>query len=141
MLCIGPKILHISQFALHLSDSYFQILCIGCYVLRIECYVWGFTGPKPPAGRPCIKACCPAWLNLLSFCCRNHTSIPDWGSPHSWSHALIVSLCTDGVKDSAVNSLRKDTQCTDNLDVRTTLLVSSHCIPTAVVPLSVDNSI
>ena len=42
-------------------------------------------------------------------------------------------------KTKTVNSLCKDTQRKDNLDVRTTPSVTNHCILTAVVPLSKDN--
>ena len=45
----------------------------------------------------------------------------------------VNSLCKD--------TRCKDTRCTDNLDVRTTPLVTNHCLLTAVVPLGKDNSI
>ena len=41
---------------------------------------------------------------------------------------------------STVHSRCKDTRCKDNLDVRTAPLVTSHCILTAVVPLSKEDS-
>ena len=40
---------------------------------------------------------------------------------------------------STVNSLCKDTRYKDNLYVRTTPLVTNHCILTAVAPRSQDN--
>ena len=52
-----------------------------------------------------------------------------------------VSLCAPSrvMNPSKVNSLCKDTRCKDKFDVRTTPLVTNHCILTAVVPLSTDN--
>ena len=41
---------------------------------------------------------------------------------------------------STVNSCCKDTRCKDNLDVRTTPLVTNHCVLTAVIPLSKGHS-
>ena len=51
-----------------------------------------------------------------------------------------MSCCPGGTKAYTVDSLCKDTRCKDNLDVSTTTLVTNHCLPTAVVPLSKDNA-
>ena len=63
-------------------------------------------------------------------------------------HCCVERHNMQGVSSSAarcaavadtVNSLCKDTQCKDNLDVRTMSLLTKHCILTAVVSLSTDN--
>ena len=62
-----------------------------------------------------------------------------WCMCHMHSHNGCTSV-THGGHATTVNSLCKDTRCKDNLDVRTTPLVTNHCILAAVVPLSKDNS-
>ena len=62
---------------------------------------------------------------------------------HSSQQGLVTSWNTRlkaYIDPGTVKSHCKDAQCQDNLKLRTTPLVSNHCILTAVVLLSEENS-
>ena len=89
-------------------------------------------------------------LGVLQLCMHgvlHSRNVSAWHCGYATRHACniavhciaVISLHYCVVRCSTVNSLCKDTRCKDNLNVRTTPLITNHCILTAVAPLSKDN--